>query len=96
MNVDKAKKRIAKQVKKGFKGYPQITLSYFGNSADCATEVAIQFILSEGGEAQEQRFASETDAREDEVIQSALLKIIERADANSVMEIDGVQIKTTV
>ena len=96
MNVDKAKKRIAKQVKKGVKGYPQITLSYFGNSADCATEVVIQFAQSENEEAQEQRFKSETDARENEVIQSALLKIIERADANSVIEIAGVQIKKTV
>ncbi|MGY8872779.1 MAG: hypothetical protein ACKVJE_20295 [Pseudomonadales bacterium] len=95
MNVDKAKKRIAKQVKKGFKGYPQITLSYFGVSADCATEVVVQFAQSENEEVQEQRFASEADAREDEVIQSALLKIIERADANSVMEIEGVQIKKT-
>ncbi|MGF1761705.1 hypothetical protein L4D76_28165 [Photobacterium sagamiensis] len=92
MNVDKAKKRIAKQVKKGFKGYPQITLAYFGKSADCATEVVVQFTLGEGAEVQEERFASETDVRENEVIQSALVKIIERADANSVIEIEGVSI----
>lgn len=65
-----------KQVKKGFKGYPQITLSYFGNSADCATEVVVQFAQNENEEVQEQRFKSETDACENEVIQSALLKII--------------------
>lgn len=95
MNIDKAKKRIAKQVKKGFKGYPQITLTYFGDSSDCATEVVVQFAQSESEDVQEQRFASETDARENEVLQSALLKIIERADANSVMETEGVQIKKT-
>ncbi|MBM7457216.1 hypothetical protein HNR62_003128 [Oceanisphaera litoralis] len=92
MHVDKAKKRIAKQVKKGFKGYPQITLEYFGKSADCATEVAIRFTLEEGAQVQEERFASETDVRENEVIQSALIKIIDRADASSVMEIEGVSI----
>ncbi|ANG63585.1 hypothetical protein A8C75_14605 [Marinobacterium aestuarii] len=92
MNVDKAKKRIAKQVNKGFKGYPQITLKYFGKSSDCATEVVIQFTLEEGAEVQEERFVSETDARENEVIQSALLKIIERANANSVMEIAGTSV----
>ncbi|WP_372741163.1 hypothetical protein [Neptunomonas sp.] len=92
MNLDKAKKRIAKQVKKGFKGYPQITLSYFGKSADCATEVVIQFAQSEDEKVQEQRFRSETDTREDEVIQSALLKIIERANVNSVIEIAGVSV----
>lgn len=90
MHIDKAKKRIAKQVKKGFKGYPQITLEYFGASSDCATEVAIRFTQELGAPEQEQRFASEADVREDEVIQTALVKIIERADASSVLEIEGV------
>ncbi|WP_407333589.1 hypothetical protein [Enterovibrio sp. 27052020O] len=90
MNVDKAKKRIAKQVKKGFKGYPQISIQYFGQNADCASEVAVQFTLDDGGEVQEERFASKTDARENEVIQSALVKIIERANANTVIEVEGV------
>lgn len=92
MNVDKAKKRIAKQVKKGFKGYPQISLAYFGKTADCATEVLVAFIAEEGAEPQEQRFTSEHDVRDDETIQSVLLKIIERADANSVVEVKGVSI----
>lgn len=90
MNVDKAKKRIAKQVKKGFKGYPQISIQYFGTSDNCATEVVVQFIAEEGAEMQEERFASATDARENEVIQSALVKIIERANVSSVLEVEGV------
>lgn len=36
MNLDKAKKRIAKQVKKGFNGYPKITLAYYGATKECA------------------------------------------------------------
>lgn len=93
MNLDKAKKRIAKQVKRGFKGYPQLSLQYFGESADCATEVVIQFTLEEGAAVQEERFASKTDARESEVIQSALVKIIERANASSVLEVEGVTVR---
>ncbi|MGF1695733.1 hypothetical protein L4C54_08670 [Vibrio lamellibrachiae] len=92
MNVDKAKKRIAKQVNKGFKGYPQICIEYFGINADCATGVSVQFTLEEGGEVQEERFNSDTDARESEVIQTVLLKIIERANATSVVEKEGVSI----
>jgi|TARA_B110000914_G_C15350890_1_gene393851 hypothetical protein len=92
MHIDKAKKRIAKQVKKGFKGYPQISLAYFGERTDFATEVVIQFTLEEGAEVQEQRFASKSDVKEDEVIQSALVKIIERANAHSVVEVTGVAI----
>ncbi|MGO4998649.1 hypothetical protein [Oceanisphaera sp. W20_SRM_FM3] len=90
MHIDKAKKRIAKQVKKGFKGYPQITLEYFGASKELATEVAIRFTTELGAPEQEQRFTSQADVREDEVIQSALVKIIERAEASSVLEIEGV------
>lgn len=89
MHLDKAKKRIAKQVKKGFKGYPEITLEYFGASASHATEVVVRFVLEEGAAAQEQKLVSENDAREDETIQSVLVKIIERAEAVSVMEVAG-------
>lgn len=90
MNLDKAKKRIAKQVNKGFKGYPKISIGYFGEDTDCATQVVIQFTLEEGSEVQEERFASATDVRENEVIQTALVKIIERANASSVIEVEGV------
>lgn len=92
MNVDKAKKRIAKQVKKGFNGYPHVALAYFGKTSDMATEVVISFILEEGAEPQEQKFVSENDAREDETIQSIIVKIIERADANTVTEVHSVSI----
>jgi phosphoribosylformylglycinamidine (FGAM) synthase PurS component len=86
MHVDKAKKRIAKQVKKGDKGFPKISLEYFGETTESASSVLVQFTLEEGAEVQEQRFASESDAREDETIQTAIVKIIERADANTVIE----------
>jgi hypothetical protein len=90
MHIDKAKKRIAKQVKKGFKGYPQISVEYFGENSDCATEVVVFFTLEEGAVPQEERFISDTDARESEVIQTTLVKIIERSNAHSVVEILGV------
>ncbi len=87
MHVDKAKKRIAKQVKKGFKGYPQISIEYFGQEPSCASLVVVQFTLDEGSEVQEERFASKSDAREDETIQTALIKIIDRAGAISVLQV---------
>jgi hypothetical protein len=92
MNLNKAKKRIAKQVKKGFNGYPKITLSYYGVTKDLATEVVINFMLTENGSPQEERFSCDSEIRENELIQTTLLKIIERADANSVIEIEGVTI----
>ena len=91
MNLDKAKKRIAKQVKKGFNGYPQVSIAYFSQApdTDVATDVIISFIMEEGAEPQEQKFVSKTNAREDEAIQSIILKIIERAEANTVSEVEG-------
>lgn len=92
MNVDKARKRIQKQVKKGFKGYPLVSLEYFGKTPELASEVVISFTLEEGAEPQTQKLASEADAREDETIQSALVKIIERANACSVTEAESIKI----
>ena len=92
MNLDKSTKRIAKRVKKGFQGYPQISLAYFGELADYATEVVVGFVAEEGDTVQEQKFTSKCDARKDETIQTTLLKIIERADAKSVLQVEGVAI----
>lgn len=92
MQVDKAKKRIAKQVNKGFKGYPLISISYFGQDPACATVVVVQFTAQEGDEVQEERFTCQSDARDDETIQTALIKIIDRADAASVLQNSAVAI----
>lgn len=92
MNIDKSTKRIAKRVKKGFQGYPQISLTYFGKSADCANEVVVGFIAEEGGIAQEQKFLSKSDARTDETIQTTILKVIERAEAKTVVEAKDITI----
>jgi len=90
MNLDKSTKRIAKRVKKGFQGYPQISISYFGESTNYASEVVIGFIQEEGAAAQEQRFTSKGDVKKDESIQTTLLKVIERADAKTVLETEGI------
>ena len=92
MNVDKAKKRIEKQVKKGFKGYPLVSLEYFGKTAGSATEVVVTFTMEEGSEPQTQKFVSKNNAREDETIQSVLVKTIERTNANTVTEVGGVTV----
>lgn len=86
MNVNKAKKRIAKRVQRGFKGFPQISLEYFGTTPDLANKVVVTFLSEENAEPQKQQFVSKYDVREDEAIQSVIWKIIERADANTVLE----------
>ena len=90
MNLEKSKKRIAKKIKMGFQGYPSISLAYYGKTTSIASEVVIQFSIEEGAEIQEERFSSKVDVREDEVIQSAIVKMIERSDAKTVSQIEGV------
>ena len=93
MNIDKATKLIAKRVKKGLQGYPSVTIQYFGNSNECASEVVIGFTEEEGVAIQAQSFSSKSDARFDETIQTTLLKIIERSDAKTVIEVAGITVK---
>ena len=93
MNIDKATKLIAKRVKKGLQGYPSVTIQYFGDSNECASEVLIGFTDEEGIAIQAQSFSSKSDARFDETIQTTLLKIIERSDAKTVIEVAGITVK---
>jgi len=90
MNLEKSKKRIAKKVKMGFQGYPEISISYFGSTADIAEQVTVSFVAEEGATPMEERFQSKSDAREDQVIQSAIVKIIERSEAKTVKQAENV------
>jgi len=92
MNLDKSKKRIAKKIKMGFQGFPEITLTYSGETSDTANQVIVSFVSEEGATPMEERFASKLDAREDEVIQSAIVKMIERSGASTVKQSAGVGI----
>lgn len=76
----------------GFQGYPKISLTYQGKTISLANEVVVEFILEEGAEAQTERFSSKIDAREDETIQSVLVKMIERSEAKTVALTDGVSV----
>ena len=86
MNLEKAKKRIAKQVKKGFNGYPKITIAYLGDTTQFADEVIVTFCLADGADEQKQSLRSKNDVRSDQEIQSVLIRIIDRAAANTVIE----------
>ena len=92
MNLEKSKKRIAKKVKMGFQGYPEISISYFGSTVDIAEQVAVSFVDEEGAAPMEERFHSKSDAREDQVIQSAIIKMIERSEAKTIRQATNVEV----
>ena len=78
----------------GFQGYPKISLTYCGKTTSFANEVVVEFVLEEGAGIQTERFSSKVDAREDETIQSALVKMIERSEAKTVELTEGVSVVT--
>jgi len=90
MNLEKSKKRIAKKVKMGFQGYPKIVIQYIGETAAYAAGVSISYVEESGADAQEETFSSKIDARENDVIQSAIVKMIERSGAKTVEQGEGV------
>ena len=91
MNLDKSKKRIAKRVKMGFQGYPEIAIAYLGQNQDSADQVTVSFTAEEAAEPMHERFQSKIDAREDEAIQSAIVKMIERSGAKTVKSCEAVE-----
>ena len=76
MNLDKAQKRISKRVKRGFHGYPMLSIQYFGPSEVLATKVEVGFIEKEDAEPMLETFNSESDIRKDETVQTTIIKII--------------------
>ena len=91
MNLDKSQKRINKRVKRGFHGYPMISIQYFGPTEVLATKVEVGFIEQENAEPMLETFNSETDIRQDETVQTTIIKIIDRVDAKTVTLEDKVK-----
>ena len=91
MNLDKSQKRINKRVKRGFHGYPMISIQYFGPTEVLATKVEVAFMEQENAEPMLETFNSETDIRQDETVQTTIIKIIDRVDAKTVTLEDKVQ-----
>lgn len=92
MNLDKSQKRINKRVKRGFHGYPIISIEYFGPSEALATKVEVGFIEQENAETMLETFNSETDIRQNETVQTTIIKIIDRVDAQTVTLEDAVKL----
>jgi hypothetical protein len=92
MNLEKSKKRIAKRAKMGFQGYPEISIAYFGRTADIAEQEAVAYIADKGVTPVEESLNSQSDAREDPVIQSAIVKMIERSEAKTIRQATDIEV----
>lgn len=68
----------------GFQGYPEISIAYASSNNGFADEVILTFIAEEGAKPVVESFQSKSDVRENEIIQSAIVKMIERAQVKTV------------
>ena len=84
MNLAKAQKRLAKLHKQGMHGYPLIEVHYYAGSSQIAEVMTVSLTSEAGATPYMERFTSSSDIREDHVMQTTLLKIIERTQAQSV------------
>ena len=74
----------------GFHGYPTIKITYSGPNEALANAVSLELVMEEGAAPQSEMFSTEGDIREDETIQSAIVKMIERSGVQSVTMAEGV------
>lgn len=91
MNLEKSHKRIAKQVKKGFQGYPVISIVYYGPNEALATKVVVGFTEEDNAQMMTETFSTQADIREDTAVQTTIIKIIDRSGAKSVTMDERVQ-----
>ena len=90
--LERARKRLSKRAKKGFRGWPLATVAFYGPDDTRATKLAVGIVPSEGAEATELRrwFSKETDIRNDTAVAEEVLAFIETNGAKTVVMSDGI------
>ena len=90
--LDRARKRLSKRAKRGFRGWPLATVALYGPDDTQATKLAVGIVPSEGVEATELRrwFSKETDIRRDAAVAEEVLAFIETSGAKTVVMTDRI------
>jgi len=90
--LERARKRLSKRAKRGFRGWPLATVAFYGPDDTRATKLAVGIVPSEGTEATELRrwFSKETDIRNDTAVAEEVLAFIETNGAKTLVMSDGI------
>jgi hypothetical protein len=86
--LDRARKRLSKKAKRGFRGWPVATVAFYGPDDTRATKVSVGILPGEGDEVSElRRWFSEGsgDIRNDAGVPEQVLAFIQEAGASSVV-----------
>lgn len=86
-----ARKALLKKAKRGLRGYPVVTVAFYGPDDQRATKVAVSLVRAAGAEPETvERWFSEDDARHDVAIAKRILAFIEEHAARTVVLADRI------
>src|SRR6476661_5048287 len=92
--LERARKRLSKRAKRGFRGWPVATVALYGPDDTMATKLAVGIVPSEDAEATELRrwrwLSQGADIRGDTRVAEEVLAFIETAGAKTVVMTDGI------
>lgn len=85
-------KRLAKKARRGFRGYPVATVTFYGPDDRRASKVAVGILLGEDEELAELRrwTSADRDVRLDPAIAEAILEFITRFEVQTVAMTDRI------
>ena len=86
--IERARKRLSKRAKKGFRGWPVATVALYGPDDSTATKLTVGIMPAEDAEATDLRrwfSKDQTDIRDDIRVTEEVLAFITEAGAKSVV-----------
>jgi hypothetical protein len=86
--IERARKRLSKRAKKGFRGWPLATVALYGPDDSAATKLTVGIVPAEDAEATDLRrwFSKEqTDIRDDIRVTEEVLAFVAEAGAKSIV-----------
>ena len=89
--IERARKRLSKSAKKGFRGWPVATVALYGPDDTMATKLTVGIVPAEDAEATDLRrwlSKDQTDIRDDIPVAEEVLAFITEAGAKSVVMTD--------
>jgi hypothetical protein len=90
--LERARKRLGKRAKKGFRGYPVATIALYGSDDTRATKLTVGIVQAENADVADLRrwFSESIDVRNDAAVAQEVLAFIEAAGSKSVVMTDSI------
>ena len=90
--IERARKRLRKKARRGFRGHPVATLAFYGPDDTRATKLAVSIVPAQDVEVTDLRrwFSEESDIRNDTGVAEEVLAFIDTAGAKTVAMVDRI------